>query len=156
MRRRLVAFALGAVLAVLTAGCDPFPTGTGPVFAGRLLTDSSQVCDALGEVLSNAAMSFGGDLGAMFDGEVTGDPTGVDRSRLAARTRLTDLAFELWLTGHAAPDPELAAAVVQAGDNLNRLAFDQALLLGVRSLDDLAAVARQVTVAISPLTELCQ
>ena len=157
MRRRLVALALGAALAVLIPGCAPaFPTGTGPVFAGRLLTDSSQVCDALSEVLSDAAMKFGGDLGALFDREVAGDPSGVDRSRLAARARLTDLAFELWLTGHAAPDPDLAAAVVQASDNLNRLAFDQALLLGVRSINDLAAIARQVTAAISPLTALCQ
>ena len=157
MRRRLVALALGAALAVLTAGCGPaFPSGTGQVFAGRLLADSSQVCDALSEVLSDAAMKFGGDLGTLFDREVTGDPTGVDRSRRAARARLTDLSFELWLTGHAAPDPDLAAAVVQASDNLDRLAFDQALLLGVRSINDLAAIARQVTAAISPLTALCQ
>ena len=101
-------------------------------------------------------MKFGGDLGALFDREVAGDPSGVDRSSLAARARLTDLAFELWLTGHAAPDPDLAAAVVQASDNLDRLAFDQALLLGVRSINDLAAIARQVTAAISPLTALCQ
>jgi hypothetical protein len=151
MRRRLVLL-LAAVLMLALGGC-----GFGPAFAtaGRSMINTSWVCDALNEVLSNGATAFGDYFGTMLERQAAGDWAGTHGSRAIAQRELSDLAANLELAAGTANDPVLVSAVFQAVDNLNRLAFDESLLLGVQTLDDVAAVSRQIAVAVYPLTALC-
>jgi hypothetical protein len=151
MRRRLV-LVLATVVLLALGGC-----GFGPASAtaGRAMINTSWMCDALNEVLSNGATAFGDYFGAMLERQADGDWAGTDGSRAIAQRELNDLATDLQIAARAANDPVLVAAVFQAADNLNRLAFDQSLLLGVQTLDDVAAVSREITVAVYPLTALC-
>jgi hypothetical protein len=137
------------------ASASPGPGASPSPSEAPYAANTHQVCGSLNQVIATGASTIGTDLGTAVGHVAGGNSTEADKAKAAALTHIKSLATDIRTAAQPAQTQVLQQAADGAASNLETLAADPSLLVGLKSGSDVTPVLEKVTGATATLAKAC-